>query len=207
MTLPLELGALPDEYTRRALEQVAQQFPLGPTALLGGLPSSTATFPTGTFNGQDFYYLFGGSGGVWHFKYNKTAAKWDFAGGPALYSADMPVRALSTTAYNPPTGNALTAITVPFAGVYRCKVYAEHADINGWGVKTAPRYNGAAADTTLELLSVFGAGNYTGTVAAEYELTLNASSTFTVEHATADATPANSSVLRRSISIEPVRVS
>lgn len=114
--MPLETVGVADQYAHRALDVIAQQFPIGPANLLGALPTATATLPTGSFNGQDFYYALTG-GGVWHFKYNLTSAKWDFAGGPLLTNEVATSQTTVSTAYAA-LATAGPSIALPFAGDY-----------------------------------------------------------------------------------------
>lgn len=123
MALPLETNKIRDDWARRALEVIGLQFPLGPANQLGAGPTTVATLPTGTQNGQDFYYRLSG-GGVWHFKYDPTSGKWDFAGGPPLTARVDTSETTASAAYV-----ALTtvgpSITVPFAGDYLIEVFSE----------------------------------------------------------------------------------
>lgn len=114
MTLPLELGAVTDDYARRALELVAQRFPIGPADLVGGTPGTT--LPTAPTNGQDYYYQLS-SGGVWHLKYNATAAKWDLAGGPPLIDEVVTAQTTASLTYAA-LATAGPSIAVPIAGDY-----------------------------------------------------------------------------------------
>lgn len=116
MTLPLETVAVGDQYAKRALDVVAQQFPIAPPNALGAIPTTTATLPTGTFSGQDFYYALSG-GGVWHFKYNLTSTKWDFAGGPPAFAEITANENTASVAYTALVSPG-PSIALPFAGDY-----------------------------------------------------------------------------------------
>jgi len=117
VTFSLETIGIADQYVRRGLDNLAQAFPVAPPNALGAIPTTSATLPTGTYNGQDFYYQLGSGGGVWHFKYNTSSAKWDFAGGAALYSVVDTGETSASTTYAA-LATAGPSIVLPFAGDY-----------------------------------------------------------------------------------------
>lgn len=148
MALPLPFQVSHNE-TQNNFDEIAQKFPLTPNNILGGIPTATATLPTGTYNGQDFFYQVSG-GGVWHFKYNLTSAKWDFAGGPPLFSEVVTSESTISVAYAA-LATAGPSCALPFAGDYDieigCDVNANTAgitasmsyDIGGTGAVDADR--------------------------------------------------------------------
>jgi hypothetical protein len=119
VTFPLETIGINDQYVKRGLDNLAQAFPIAPPNALGAIPTTGATLPTGTYNGQDFYYQLGSGGGVWHFKYNTSSGKWDFAGGPALVTETITNtdETTASTSYVALT-TAGPAVALPFAGDY-----------------------------------------------------------------------------------------
>lgn len=146
MTLSLELGGIQDSYTRRAFEQISQQFPIGASQM--GNAATVTTLPGAPVNGMEVYYLADSTNGVvWHLKYraaSASASKWEFVGGPPLSSRVDTAETTVSATYVALT-TAGPSVTVPLAGDYLIEIYSE-------------QLHSAAAQVMLHSYDVGGTG-------------------------------------------------
>lgn len=96
------------------------------TQLAAGATSATyvTSLPSSPVDGQEIYYAADATNGViWHLRYrsgSSSSYKWEFVGGPPMFSQDLPATSRSGSA----TSNTWLgttsdpAVTVPLAGDY-----------------------------------------------------------------------------------------
>jgi hypothetical protein len=123
MTLPLPWdfrSEKPDgSKIQDSLDELALQFPVGATNLVGSLQGTT--LPTSPVNGQDYYYVADSTNGVvWHLKYRSASGssyKWEYVGGAPLLSEVDTTNTSASLTYVALAAAGPT-VTVPLAGDY-----------------------------------------------------------------------------------------
>lgn len=164
MTLPLELGAIQDDLARRALEQIAQQFPIGANQLASG--QAGTTFPNPAINGQEYYYVADSTNGVvWHFKYRTTSGKWECVGGPPLFAEVTTGETTASATYVALT-TAGPSIAIPLAGDYDVEIGARIAsDSANQGGRMSYDIGGTGAVDADNVFNIMGTGVSGGSLA------------------------------------------
>jgi len=87
------------------------------------IPTVSSVPTTNLVDGQEIYYLADGTNGVvWTLKYRaaEPTYKWNFVGGPPLFTKDDTDRTTTSTTYVALTGGLTLAL--PLAGDYDCRI-------------------------------------------------------------------------------------
>lgn len=157
MTLPIETAGVKDEYARRALDVVAQQFPVGPAQLMA---RSGTALPASPVDGMETYYTADDTNGViWHFRYRSAASssRWEFVGGPPLRSEVDTSEARNNAAYGALT-TAGPSVTCPLAGDYIVRIGSAIGPTGaGFGIHSFDVGGTAASDNDMIMFVSTGA--------------------------------------------------
>lgn len=85
------------------------------------LQGTVTSLPAGPVDGQEIFYLADATAGVvWHLKYRAASAspyKWEYLGGPPLYSFVATLQTLTSTTYAA-LATAGPSVSLPLAGDY-----------------------------------------------------------------------------------------
>lgn len=163
-------------------------------------------------DGDEVYLVADSSTGtIWHFRYNagsSSAYKWEFLGGPALYSNITPQEQIGTSGSLVDLTTVGPSITLPRGGNYYLSWGASSEGTVSRDVTIAPTKGGTrVAGIDLLIYSrITSEMLLPGSMESPTNVTLSASDVVKLQYQS-NATGANESFLNRWLSIRPIRIS
>lgn len=137
---------------------------VAPSAGGSGIPN-VAALPANPVDGQEVYY-FANSSVFWHLRYRAAITKWDFLGGPPLFSEVATAQATTTFAWQD-LATIGPQLTNPLAGDY---IVAEGCEVSGqidgayvWGI-------GLKIGASTPAYDMRGSGMYSATLTGFHNL-------------------------------------